>query len=426
MKLLIEKAVYGGLGLSRVEGKTFFVPLTLPGEEVEAHIVEEKRSFTNAGLDAVLTPSPFRVEPQCPYFSRCGGCHYQQAGYGGQLKIKQAVLEEAFARAGVREIPPIEVISAEPWRYRNRIRLLVKAGNRAPLAYRGWKSHEAVAVEACPIAASVLERAIQVLTEAAAKIELQEWAREIEFFCNADESALLLSVTTKRMIREEELQSVYEVLKQLLPELRGISAFAMAEEKDEELRGPLLAQVGDAFLEYRAEGQSYRVSSGSFFQVNRFLVDRLVELVTKGRSGNLAWDLYAGVGLFASVLAHSFTRVVAVESAPVSSMDLAYNLPASHRHMRMGTLEFLRQNRKAGQKPELIVVDPPRAGLGKEVTQLLSEVASRQLVYVSCDPSTLGRDLNALLQTGYHLRKLSMVDLFPQTFHIESVAELQR
>lgn len=424
MKLLIEKAVYGGLGLTRVEGKTFFVPLTLPGEEIEAHIIEEKRSFANAELDAVITPSPLRVEPPCPYFARCGGCHYQHASYAGQLQIKQVVLEETFARSGIREIPPVEVIAAEPWGYRNRIRLLVKPASQLPLAYRSWKSHETITVDVCPIAAPLLQRAIRVLTETSAETSLSDWAREIEFFCNGDESALLLSVTAKSNARKDQLQKAWGLFGARLPELRGMAAFTKTDNQEEELRGPLLQQFGTSSLEYKAGSSEYRVSTGSFFQVNRFLVDRLIQQVTRKRRGRIAWDLYAGVGLFARALADHFEQVTAVEASPSSSADLVHNLPGPHQRVRMGTLEFLRRNKK-NQKPELIVVDPPRAGLGKEVAGLLCEVASRQLVYVSCDPSTLGRDLSILLQGGYRLRRLSMVDLFPQTFHLESIAELE-
>jgi 23S rRNA (uracil1939-C5)-methyltransferase len=138
------------------------------------------------------------------------------------------------------------------------------------------------------------------------------------------------------------------------------------------------------------------------------------------------WDLYAGVGLFAKSLAKSFAKVVAVEAAPISARDLLRNLPAPHEHVRATTQDFLHGQRKGSPIPDLIVVDPPRAGLGKELAASLAQVGSREIVYVSCDPSTLGRDLSTLLQSGYHLRKLNMVDLFPQTFHLESVAVLER
>jgi 23S rRNA (uracil1939-C5)-methyltransferase len=187
-----------------------------------------------------------------------------------------------------------------------------------------------------------------------------------------------------------------------------------------------VAQWGELSLAYRAAGFDYRVDHGAFFQVNRWLVDALVERVTAGQEGRLAWDLFAGVGLFARKLTASFARVVAVESAPPATVALAENLRGtSGSAVRASTLDFLRRNSKA-ERPDLIVVDPPRTGLGTEITALLAEIAAPRLVYVSCDPATLARDLRALVATGYAIESLTLADLFPQTFHLESVVHLRR
>jgi len=168
------------------------------------------------------------------------------------------------------------------------------------------------------------------------------------------------------------------------------------------------------------------VSVGSFFQVNRFLIDPLVELVTNETSGNVAWDLYAGVGLFSTVLASRFDQIVAVEFSPNSVRDLRHNLHGkSPRVVASSTLEFLHRAHASREKaPDLVIVDPPRAGLGKDVTTHLATIRPAHITYVSCDPATLSRDLKSLLDSGYHLSTLRMVDLFPQTFHLESVATL--
>jgi len=165
--------------------------------------------------------------------------------------------------------------------------------------------------------------------------------------------------------------------------------------------------------------------------VNRYLIDALAELVTTAQSGHLAWDLYAGVGLFARALANNFERVIAVEASPGSIADLRHNLQSdSHRVLEATTLDFLRKQKpataKSAKPPDLVVVDPPRSGLGAEITSLLGAIEPAQIVYVSCDPATLARDLAALLQFGYDLRTISMVDMFPQTFHLESVSVLTR
>jgi len=245
---------------------------------------------------------------------------------------------------------------------------------------------------------------------------------EIEFFTNDSESELLVSLWVRQQVKDlsSTLKGFCEAIQQELPELAGATVFSVRDPKSPEKK---LAEWGAQALTYRVADSTYRVSAGSFFQVNRFLVDRLVELVTANFSGGVVWDLYAGVGLFAQILSQRFEKVVAVEAAPSSWNDLRQNMPGgSHKTVRSGTLEFLKQ--KHGATPDLIVVDPPRTGLGGSVVSLLTKVRPQAIVYVSCDPATLSRDLHVLVESGYHLRTMHMVDLFPQTFHLESVTVL--
>lgn len=439
MRLHIDKAIYGGAGLGRVSdegnalfGKTIFVPFSLPGETVDVHIIEDKRSYATGELDAVLVDSATRTTPACPYFGSCGGCHYQHSVYAGQLEMKQAILRETLERARLRNLPEISVVAAEPWAYRNRIRLLVESQPGFGLCYRRRKSHATLPVTQCPIAAPLLERAIAVVTNVGLACGLCDLCQEIEFFTGAEEETLLISMLCSRTPRNAALMmaSACSALANEIPELKGAALFAHG---DEDNQGQILARWGEPALQYRAAGRDYRVSLGSFFQVNRFLVDRLAALVAEGRSGALAWDLYAGGGLFAGALSGSFERVVAVESAAFSSADLTHNLQAHnmqgapHRAVRHTAREFLRQQaRGKAVPPDLVVVDPPRSGLGDEVASLLAKAAPQEIVYVSCDPATLSRDLNTLIQSGYHLKQIHLVDLFPQTFHMESVVALSR
>lgn len=425
MKLQIEKCIYGGAGLARADGKAVFVPFTLPGETVEAHITEDKRSFANAELDAVLEPSQERAAPACRYFGECGGCHYQHATYAAQIKLKLGILRETLERARLANVPEILPVHAEPLAYRNRVRLHLQ---RRPFAlcYKRRASHESLPVERCPIAAPVLEQAIDAVTRIGSGLDLAESFEEIEFFTNEAQSELLLSLWAGRRANDltQKLAQACETLQHELPMLTGAAVFSADNGKHQ---GAMLTQWGAQALGYHAGGRAYRVSIGAFFQVNRFLVDRLVELVSADHSGKLAWDLYAGVGLFARALSERFEQVVAVEAAPYSSHDLRENLSGGqHKTVRSGTLEFLRQHarRPGSAAPEFAVVDPPRSGLGSDVTSLLTKVRPQTIVYVSCDPATLSRDLQALVESGYHLRNMHMVDLFPQTFHLESVTAL--
>ena len=419
MRLQIEKCIYGGAGLARADGKAVFVPFTLPEEVVEAHITEEKRSFANAELDAVLEPSSERAVPPCEYFGKCGGCQYQHASYPQQIALKLSILRETLERARLAPLTEIVPVYAEPLAYRNRVRLHVQ---REPFAlcYKKRASHANLPVNRCPIAAPLLERSMEVVSRICGEF-IREF-EEIEFFTNDSESELLVSLWVRQQVKDlsSTLKGFCEAIQQELPELAGATVFSVRDPKSPEKK---LAEWGAQALTYRVADSTYRVSAGSFFQVNRFLVDRLVELVTANFSGGVVWDLYAGVGLFAQILSQRFEKVVAVEAAPSSWNDLRQNMPGgSHKTVRSGTLEFLKQ--KHGATPDLIVVDPPRTGLGGSVVSLLTKVRPQAIVYVSCDPATLSRDLHVLVESGYHLRTMHMVDLFPQTFHLESITVL--
>jgi 23S rRNA (uracil1939-C5)-methyltransferase len=415
----IEKPIYGGAFLARAEGKAIFTPLTLPGEQARVRVVDDHRGFANAELEELLSAARERVAPACPHFGACGGCHYQHAQYAAQLEFKQAILRETLERAGVSPPEQIDVLAGEPWAYRNRVRIAFDgAGNPG---YRGRRSHAIVPIRECPIAAPLLVSAAMAAAEHFRPLRPAQRPAEIALFCDAAETALLASVSIANPAKTR-VEDFAQALVARIPALKGVEFVA------EGLAGRLphtRAQWGEPSLTYRAAGFDYRVDHGAFFQVNRRLLDAFVERVAASRAGRVAWDLYAGVGLFARRLAGAFERVVAVESAPAAAPALDANLNgAPATAIRATTLDFLRGNRGA-ERPDLIVLDPPRTGLGAEITALLAEIAAPALVCVSCDPATLARDLRPLLATGYRIEKLTLADLFPQTFHIESVAELR-
>jgi 23S rRNA (uracil1939-C5)-methyltransferase len=415
----IEKPIYGGAFLARDEGKAIFVPLALPGEQVRVRVVEEKRGYATAEIEQLVASAPERIVPGCPHFGSCGGCQYQHAGYETQLCLKEAVLRETLERGGIHVADDITVLAGDPWGYRNRIRLAVDAhGNPG---YRGRRSHAVVPIRECNIAAPLLVHAAVAAGEVLKSFAPALRASELALFCNSDETALLLTlfVASPAKVGFDEFAVA---LRNRIPQLRGAElVFETAHQPPR-----TLAQWGATSIQYRAAGAEYRVDHGGFFQVNRWMVDALVERVTSGQRGALAWDLFAGVGLFARRLAASFDRVVAVESSPAAIAALESNLPGTTATaVRASTLDFLRRNR-TGARPDLVVVDPPRTGLGAEITPLLAEIAPSDLVYVSCDPATLARDLRDLLAAGYGVESIALVDLFPQTFHLETVVRLHR
>jgi 23S rRNA (uracil1939-C5)-methyltransferase len=416
----IEKPIYGGAFLAHDEGKAVMTPLTLAGEQARVRIVDDRRGYAFAETEVIVSASPERVEPRCPHFGTCGGCDYQHACYEAQLAIKQAVLRETLERAGVQPPETIDVLSAEPWAYRNRVRFAFDASGNP--AYRGRRSHGLIAIRECPITAPLLVEGALAAADVARQSASPLRPSEISLFCNADETALLVSVTVAQAAKAR-VDDFAHALAERIPALAGV------EFVTEGLPGRqprTIARWGATSLTYRAAGFDYRVDHGAFFQVNRWLVDALVERVVNGPRGRMAWDLFAGVGLFARQLARRFERVIAVESAPAAIPSLEANLNGtSATAVRGTTLDFLRASVN-GERPDLVVVDPPRNGLGAEIVKLLAAHAPPELVYVSCDPATLARDLRELMTSGYAMESLALSDLFPQTFHVETVVRLRR
>ena len=423
MNLTIEKLVYGGDGLARLpEGKTVFMPFVLPQEEISATIVQEKSSFARATADQVLKPSPYRVPPQCPYFAACGGCHYQHSGYTAQLENKRAILKETLLRNGKLEWKG-EIIthSGEPWGYRNRSRLKVRSGADFAIGYHRMGSHDLLAVKQCPISSPAINRILTHLWEMGEAGKVPAGISEIEFFADHADTKMVLEIYLAP--DAPEMREFAAALQAKAPEIKGIAFFVENAGSEPGNQQPQYT-VGDAALPYQVGEKAFRVSAGSFFQVNRYLVRELVQTVVGDFHGRIALDLYAGVGLFATHLSKRFDQVFAVESAPVSATDLQANAIKNVVPVLSTAEGFL--PRCINMQPELVVVDPPRAGLGAKATQLLAALRVKRIVYVSCDPATLARDTKLFLETGYHVEEVHMVDLFPQTFHIESVVRLAR
>jgi 23S rRNA (uracil1939-C5)-methyltransferase len=277
---MIEKLVYGGDGLSRLESKVVFTPFVLPGEKVRAEVSRIKNDLWRGRLLEVLEAAPARVSPPCEYFGRCGGCHYQHAGYAFQVEQKRLILREALRRVGKIEFEgEIETVIGEPWAYRNRVQLHIENG---AIGYFEHASHKLCAIDHCPIVSPALNNAILKLQNRLANV-----TTTVELFTNETEMQV--------NVLDHVPQSVYREFEAL-----GSSA-------------PI-------------EYNGFRVSRNSFFQVNRFLIDRLVDCAIGEEEGEAAVDLYAGVGLFASRLAKHFEKVTAIESGLGAFGDLQHNV----------------------------------------------------------------------------------------------------
>lgn len=426
------KLVYGGEALGFHDGRTVLAPLVLPGERVEAEEVRRQKGVIHARPLRIIEPSPQRVAPPCPYFGRCGGCQYQHFPHAAQMAAKVEILRETLRRLGqVKWDGPIPVHAGPAWNYRNQAQLKVgrAADGAAALGFFAAESNRLVSIDACPILSPRLNMLLGVLRSESWAAALSK-CREIELMADDCDEKVMLTLAGNWPAGEAKTLAA-----RCLAELAGVSTVAVA-------RPAGLQVLGAPHLTYRVGEFSYRVSPTSFFQSARFLLPEFVAAAAalngQQTSGRLAIDLFAGVGLFTLPLATRFERVIAVEAHPPAAADLTANARAANaqaanaRAAAVGNIgaveatafDFLRRYAQTG--PDLVVLDPPRAGVGVEPLKLLAALRPQRLHYLSCSPPTLARDLSCLLRQGYRLESLELFDFFPQTFHIECLARLVR
>jgi 23S rRNA (uracil1939-C5)-methyltransferase len=443
MDVTIEKLIYGGDGLTHHEGSTVFVPFVLPAERVAVSAVEQKKKFIRARVDKLLEASPQRTLPPCPHFGICGGCNYQHIPYEAQVQYKAEILRETLRRIGrIDWTGEIETHASPPWGYRNRAQWKIRPpldssdGSAPPnaggankslakldIGYFRANSTALCAVQDCAILSPLLLKTLLGLRAALAAGELPRELREIEVFSNegtresTDSGDAKLLLTANFAGFPSRIAEHAETIRRVVPEAASILFHDPSHDRME-LFGP-------GFLETQVAGVKYRVGHFSFFQVNRFLVDYLVQTVCDEESGRLALDLFAGVGLFSIPLAKRFERVISVESNPAAVRDLEVSMRGQSK-IEVRTTEVERFLERNKEHPEFVVLDPPRDGLPPEAAKRMGRLQPARITYVSCEPPTLARDLAVLIEAGYECSEIHMFDLFPQTFHMETVVRLRR
>jgi 23S rRNA (uracil1939-C5)-methyltransferase len=437
VQLKIEKLIYGGDGLARIPGEgrqqAVFLPHVLPGEEVEAELHSRGKGFARARLVKIVEPSPARVEPRCPHFGRCGGCQYQHMDYPAQLSAKEAILRESLRRFAKYEgALPLEIHSAEPWGYRNRVRLQVRVAGGFRLGFYCANSHQLEAVHECPLLSPLLGRALTALWQAGEAGLFDAATAQLQLFANDAGDSLLAELYAVRGAKPAAFQPLSDFLAEKLPELSGLALF-FGEAADEDEIAPKAppqpsGSFGEAAIDYQTALAKFRVGAGAFFQTNRFLVDTMQRLVVEApgqeEAKGSALDLYAGVGLFSLPLCSRYEDVTAVELSSYATDCLREREPKNLSVRQMATEEFLKRSHQ--RVYDRIVLDPPRAGLGEKTAQLLAGFETSRMTYVSCDPVTLARDLKILLESGFTIVQAHLLDLFPQTGHMETIVHLAR
>jgi len=412
------KLVYGGQALGFQAGRTVLTPRVLPGERAEVEEIRRQKGVVHARPLRILEPSAERIEPACPYFSRCGGCQYQHLPHATQVAAKSEILRETLRRLGqVKWEQPIPAHSGPEWNYRNQAQLKIgKTPEGAPaLGFFEAESNRLIPIDACPILSPRLNSILAALG-GEPWISVLANCREVELLADDRDEKVMLTLAGNWNAQEAETFA-----HKCLAELAGVATVAFMHAEG-------VRVFGEPHLTYCVGEFTYRVSPTAFFQSARLLLSEFVSAVTAEACGVVAVDLYAGVGLFALPLSKRFEQVIAVESHPQATADLVANahaIPGKKIRAIAGTaFDFLR--RCAQMEPDLVVMDPPRAGVGAATLKLLLVLRPKSLHYASCSPPTLARDLGFLVQHGYRLDSLELFDCFPQTYHIESLARLSR
>jgi len=458
VELTLDNLSYGGDAVGRTEGKVVFAAYGLPGERVRVSLSEQKKNFARGAVSEVLgEPSPERVQPRCEYFGKCGGCQWQHMGYDYQLASKSKLLAEQLRRvAGLEMQPEAPIAAPDPWAYRNLARFQVSYPEigSGEVGYYRRESHSIVAIERCYIVhprivsmIELIDRFVRVMPHGA----LSAITVRVSF---ADESSYLLlhqGTTTVNMgdvrrmltewVKREQVAERYGLrgIATLPPAARQRGRDSQPQPGDIGGEGGEVAEVsayvlwGKGDFSEQVAGRTFQLAPAGFFQVSSQAAGELVRTVNAlvGKVDTVL-DLYSGVGLFGlSLLAEKqVRRAVGIELQTEAVKAARENADAlkvgSQAVFQIGRVEDVLPDLLAdGLQAEAIIVDPPRSGLAPTALQALAEVPAERLVYVSCDPSTLARDVAALAPL-YRLRSTRVVDLFPQTYHIESVSLLER
>lgn len=408
IELTVTNMAHGGAALGRHEGRVVFVSGAIPGETVRAEITEDRGRFAFARLVEIVAPAPERVSPRCPHVPECGGCQWQHIAYPHQLSLKTDIVRDQLTRIAGIAAPPIRpTLSApSPWGYRNRVAFSV--GDDDQLGFQRVASHDVVPIDECHIADPRIMALYDDLD-----LDLPGLTR-LTLVAGSSEDDLLIALETKR----DEPPSLNVDFPVSCVHLVG---------GDETIPVNL---VGHNHVTQQVAGHTYRVSAGRFFQVNtavaEALVDIVVEWLAPTPNGNVL-DAYCGVGLFSLPLAERAGLVFAVELDPGATEDLILNLGDQENvEVIEGPVEAVLADLVETEPLDAAVVDPPRQGLDVAVIDALVASGPPRLVYVSCDPATLARDVKRLARGGYTLDDVQPVDMFPQTYHIETAALLTR
>ena len=406
-EITLDKLTYGGEAMGRLsDGRAVFIPFGLPGETVRIRLTQEKQNFARGEILEILTPSPDRITAKCKHFTQCGGCHYQNLPYEKQLLAKAGILRDQLQRIGKIENPPIQPMVSSPseWNYRNHIQFHLT--DNGQIGFINSHGNAVLPIEECHLQEGTIDN----------------FWHELQF-----ESRMNIERVSLRAGGDEELMLILESETEETPELEIETDISIVHIYEEH---PVVI-AGSDNITIQVLGKDFHVSAPSFFQVNTKMAEEMVQhLLTNlptSQSTTLL-DIYCGVGLFSKFLAPNYAKVIGIESSESANEDFAINLNEfDNVELYEGTAEeILPALTPQLTEPIHIIVDPPRAGLDRHALDAILEINPQVIAYVSCDPSTLARDAARLIKGGYTLKQVTPFDLFPQTYHIESISIFER
>ena len=427
-------------GVCRIGGRAVFVPRALEGEKWRVRIVKVGASAVYTRGEELLEPSPARIEPDCPFFGKCGGCDCRHMSYEEELRFKLDRVNAALERIGRQTVKAKEIVGSDVIeRYRNKGIFAVAEVNGAPQSgFFRERSHELIGVDRCLLQNELAERAAKAVTAFMDKNAFPAYDEKSgrgtvrHVFCRSahrTSDAVVCIVSAKGFGDKTPL--LVDALRETCPELSGIVLNVNKTPGNTVLAGEFHTLWGKAEIVDELCGSKFSIAPQAFFQINPPQAERLYERAVRyAGNGELAFDLYCGAGTISLCLAGRFRRVIGAEIVPEAIENARANAEANG----VENIEFLCADAgEAAQKlaerdlrPDVIVVDPPRKGMSEEAVRAVCSMGPQRVVYVSCDPATLARDILRFTELGYTLREATAVDMFPRTCHVETAALLSR
>ncbi|CAG0954572.1 23S rRNA (uracil-C(5))-methyltransferase RlmCD [Anaerolineales bacterium] len=405
--IALEKLTYGGEAMGRLpDGRAVFVPFGLPGEQVRVELTEDKKNFARGKLLEILKASPDRIAPKCKHFAECGGCHYQNLPYEKQLTAKTEILRDQLQRIGKIENPPVKPMVASPleWNYRNHVQFHLTEDGK--IGFVNSSGNAVLPIEECHLP----------------QADIDSFWRDLQFESNAEVERVSL-----RAGADGGLMVVLESESPETPELEVEADVSVVHIFDDH---PVVL-AGEDHLFFNILDKDFRVSAGTFFQVNTKIAEKMVQHLMTCLPVSLSTsllDIYCGAGLFSKFFAGKSKKVIGIESSESACEDFAFNLDEfDNVELYEGAAEEILPALKSHTASVIYaIVDPPRAGIERHALDALIKIQPQMIAYVSCDPSTLARDAARLINGGYRLVEVTPFDLFPQTYHIESISIFEK